>query len=175
MDEKIRTLFLWLVLISLVLALSCARTHRLLPVLQEAPLLAESDSEQDDLQKAYTSYALACLAEIDGRYPEAEALLREALQRDEKSPYLVLKLSEILAKSGSMQDALSEAQRAVNLDPSDLMAREFLAQLYSQLQQFELAISQYREILARDPDNKDVRLQLVTLLIRSKDYEGALD
>jgi tetratricopeptide (TPR) repeat protein len=176
MNEKIRTLFLWLVLISLVLALSCARTERLLPVLQEAPPpLMESDTEQDDLQKAYASYALACLAEIDGRYPEAEDLLREALQRDKSSPYLVLKLSEILAKSGSMQDALAEAQRAVSLDPGDPMAREFLAQLYSQLQEFELAIAQYRKILSGDPDNKDVRLQLVTLLIRSKDYEGALD
>jgi tetratricopeptide (TPR) repeat protein len=175
MNEKIRTLFLWLVLISLVLALSCARTERLLPVLQEAPLPAESSSEQDELQKAYTSYVLACLAEIDGRYPEAEDLLREALQWDEKSAYLVLKLSEILAKRDSIQDALAAAQRAVNLDPSDPTARVFLAQLYSQLQEFELAISEYRVILARDPDNKDVRLQLVTLLIRSKDYEGALD
>jgi len=175
MNEKIRTLCLWLMLIPMVLALSCVRIERLLPVQQEAPLLAESDSEQDDLQKAYTSYALACLAEIDGRYPEAESLLREALQRDKDSPYLVLKLSEFLAKRGSMQDALAAAQRAVSLDPSDLMARGFLAQLYSQLQEFELAISQYREILARDPDNKDVRLQLVTLLIRSKDYEAALN
>jgi tetratricopeptide (TPR) repeat protein len=173
--ERIRTLFLWLVLIALVLALSCTRTERLLPALQEAPLLAESNGEQDELQKAYASYVLACLAEIDGRYPEAEDLLREALQRDENSPYLVLKLSEILAKRGSMQDALAAAQRAVNLDPSDPAARVFLAQLYSQLQEFELAISQYREILSRDPGNKDVRLQLVTLLIRSKDYEGALD
>ena len=175
MNERIRTLFLWLVPIALVLALSCAGAHRVLPELQEAPPLMESDTEQDDLQEAYTSYALACLAEIDGRYPEAEALLRKALQRDENSPYLVLKLSEILAKRGSMKDALAAAQRAVSLDPSDLMARGFLSQLYSQLQKFELAVSQYRIILARDPDNKDVRLQLVTLLIRSKDYQGALD
>ena len=175
MNEKMKTLCVWLMLIPMVLALSCVRIERLLPVEQEAPLSAGPDKEQDDLRKAYTSYALACLAEIDGRYPEAESLLREALQRDKDSPYLVLKLSEILAKRGSMQDALAAAQRAVNLDPSDLMARGFLAQLYSQLQEFELAISQYREILANDPDNKDVRLQLVTLLIRSKDYEAALD
>lgn len=175
MNEKMKTLCVWLMLIPMVLALSCVRIERLLPVEQEAPLSAGPDKEQDDLRKAYTSYALACLAEIDGRYPEAESLLREALQRDKDSPYLVLKLSEILAKRGSMQDALAAAQRAVSLDPNDLMARGFLAQLYSQLQEFELAISQYREILANDPDNKDVRLQLVTLLIRSKDYEAALD
>ena len=175
MNEKMKTLCVWLMLIPMVLALSCVRIERLLPGEQEAPLSAGPDKEQDDLRKAYTSYALACLAEIDGRYPEAESLLREALQRDKDSPYLVLKLSEILAKRGSMQDALAAAQRAVSLDPNDLMARGFLAQLYSQLQEFELAISQYREILANDPDNKDVRLQLVTLLIRSKDYEAALD
>jgi len=175
MNERIRTLFLWLVPIFLVFALSCAGTERLLPALQEAPLLAESDTEEDELQEAYTSYVLACLAEIDGRYPEAEDLLREALQRDENSAYLVLKLSEILAKRGSTEDALAAAQRAVSLDPGDLMARGFLAQLYSQLQKFELAISQYRVILARDPDNKEARLQLATLLIRSKDYQGALN
>ena len=175
MNEKMKTLCLRLMLIPMVLALSCVCIERLLPVQQEAPPLAEPDIEQDDLQNAYTSYALACLAEIDGKYPEAESLLREALEQDKDSPYLLLRLSEILAKRGSTQDALAAAQRAVSLDPSDLRARGFLAQLYSQLQEFELAISQYREFLDLDPDNKDIRLQLAALLIRSRDHEAALD
>ena len=175
MNEKIGTLCLRLMLITAVLAPSCVRIESPLPVQQEAPLLKGSHNEQDNLQNAYTSYAFACLAEIDGKYSEAESLLREALQQDEDDPYLLLRLSEILAKQGSTQDALEVAQRAVLLDPSDLRARGFLAQLYSQLQEFERAISQYREILERDPNNKGMRLQLVTLLIRSKDYEAALD
>ena len=175
MNEKTGALCLWLMLIPLVFAHSCARIEGSLPVQHEAPLLPGSERVQDDLQNAYTSYALACLAEIDGKYPEAESFLRQALERDQGAPYLLLRLSEILAKQGSTQDALAEAQRAVRLDPSDLRARGFLAQLYSQLQEFELAISQYREILDRDPNNKDVRLQLVTLLIRAKDYQAALD
>jgi tetratricopeptide (TPR) repeat protein len=175
MNEKTGTLCLWLMLIPMVLAYSCVWIESPLTVQQEAPVVPGSESEQDDLQNAYTSYALACLAEIDGKYPEAESLLREALERDEDAPYLLLRLSEILAKRGSTQDALEAAQRAVRLDPSDLRARGFLAQLHSQLQEFELAISQYREILDRDPTSKDMRLQLVTLLIRSKDYQAALD
>ncbi len=175
MNEKRGALCLWLMLVPMVFAHSCVRIESSLPVQHEASLLPGSDREQDDLQNAYTSYALACLAEIDGKYPEAESFVREALERDQAAPYLLLRLSEILAKQGSTQDALAEVQRAVRLDPSDLRARGFLAQLYSQLQEFELAISQYREILDRDPNSKDVRLQLVTLLIRSKDYQAALD
>jgi hypothetical protein len=74
MNEKIGTVCLWLMLIPMVLAHSCVWIERSLPVQQEAALLPGSDGEQDDLQNAYTSYALACLAEIDGRYPEAERL-----------------------------------------------------------------------------------------------------
>ncbi|GAI43983.1 unnamed protein product, partial [marine sediment metagenome] len=97
------------------------------------------------------------------------------LKNDEDSPYLLMKLSRVLVENGKMEDALHFAQKTVDLAPDDLKAREFLAEIYSQLKKFDLAISQYREILEKDPGNREVRLHLSTLFIRLKKYDLALN
>jgi len=158
----------------LSLALGCGAMETRVPVSQEAIRVAKVESTADGIQRAYQDYAFACLAMIDGNYQEAEAYIREALQEDPNSPYLLLKLSQVMAEDGRPEEALSSAQRSVDLAPEDLAARSFLAELYSKLQQFGPAAAQYREILKQDPDNSDARLQLATGFLRSKQYGAAL-
>ena len=161
-------------LLVLSLALGCGAMETRVPVSQEAIRVAKVESTADGIQRAYQDYAFACLAMIDGNYQEAEAYIREALQEDPDSPYLLLKLSQVMAEDGRPEEALSSAQRSVDLAPEDLAARSFLAELYSKLQQFGPAAAQYREILKQDPDNSDARLQLATGFLRSKQYGAAL-
>jgi tetratricopeptide (TPR) repeat protein len=161
-------------LLVLSLALGCGAMETRVPVSQEAIRVAKVESTADGIQRAYQDYAFACLAMIDGNYQEAEAYIREALQEDPDSPYLLLKLSQVMAEDGRPEQALSSAQRSVDLAPEDLAARRFLAELYSKLQQFGPAAAQYREILKQDPDNSDARLQLATGFLRSKQYGAAL-
>ncbi len=128
----------------------------------------------DALQHAYQSYALACIAILNGDYKEGEIQLKEALKDDEHSAYLLMKLSQVLLEQGKGEEALGFAQKAAITNPGDMDAKKLLAGIYSQLQRFQQAISQYREILEGDPKNTEARLQLATLFIRLKDFDSAL-
>ena len=174
MSKKQRAISCWLVLFLVTPVLSCVAVERDFPQNQAiGPSGGLARPGDDALQYAYQSYALACLAILDGDYGQAESYLKEALTRDERSPYLLMKLSHVLFKQGKGEEALRFARKATSIDPDDMDAKKLLAGIYSQLQKFELAISEYREILEDDPKNNEVRLQLSTLFIRLKDLDAA--
>jgi tetratricopeptide (TPR) repeat protein len=173
MNKTVGIVSIWFLLFFVAFALSCGSMERRLPSEQGA--IEKAEMKGDSFQHAYENYAFACLAIINGNYQDAEIYLKEALEHDKDSPYLLLKLSQVLVKNGRLEDALAIAQRLVGLASGDLAAQTLLAEIYSKLQEFDLAIAQCREILAQDPDNKDVRLQLSTLFIRLKKYNAALE
>ena len=175
MNKGFKKISIWLVFFLIVLAISCTGGDKRLPSNQGPILSGETDSNRDLIQFAYQNYAFACIAIANGNYEEAEIYLKEALENDKDSPYLLMKSSQVLVKNGKMEEALLFAQKTVDLTPDDLEAREFLAKIYSRLKKYDLAISQYREILKRDPGNKEVRLHLTALFIRLKEYGPALD
>jgi tetratricopeptide (TPR) repeat protein len=175
MNKGFKKISIWLVFFLIVLAISCMGGDKRLPSNQGPILSGETNNNRDLIQFAYQNYAFACIAIANGNYEEAEIYLKEALENDKDSPYLLMKSSQVLAKNGKMEEALPFAQKTVDLTPDDQKAREFLAKIYSRLKKYDLAISQYRDILKRDPGNKEVRLHLTTLFIRLKEYDTALD
>jgi tetratricopeptide (TPR) repeat protein len=177
MSKKLRAISSWLLLFLVTPVLSCVAVEWDLSQYQEAihPSGGIAPQEDDAIQHAYQSYALACIAILNGDYEEGEIHLKEALKSDEHSPYLLMKLSHVLLEQGKREEALHFAQKAIHTNPEDMDTKKFLAGIYSQLQKFELAISQYREILEADPKNKEARLQLSTLFIRLKDFDSALE
>ena len=156
------------------LALSCVGMEKTIPAKQEASVSAEAQEAEDSVKVAYQNYILASIALLNGDFEEAEGYLGEALKWDEDSPYLLLKLIQVLVGNGKTQEALSLAEKAVALTPDDVTARGMLAGIYSRLSRFDPAISQYREILAKNPKNKEARLNLSTVYIRLKKYDDAL-
>jgi len=175
MNKEFKKISIWSLFFLIVLALSCMGGEKKFLSNQSPVLLGETKNKRDLLQLAYQHYAFACMAIGNGDYEEAEVYLKEALKNDRDSPYLLMKLSQVLVGNGKAEEALLFAQKTVELTPHDLKAREFLAKVYSRLKKFDLAISQYREILKKDPGSKDVGLHLSTLLIRVKEYGPALD
>ena len=175
MNKEFKKISIWSLFFLIVLALSCMGGEKEFLSNQSPILLGETSNKGDLLQLAYQHYAFACMAIGNGDYEEAEVYLKEALKNDRDSPYLLMKLSQVLVGNGKAEEALLFAQKTVELTPHDLKAREFLAKVYSRLKKFDLAISQYREILKKDPGSKDVGLHLSTLLIRVKEYGPALD
>ncbi len=175
MNKEFKKISIWSLFFLIVLALSCMGGEKKFLSNQSPVLLGETSDKGDLLQLAYQHYAFACMAIGNGDYEEAEVYLKEALKNDRDSPYLLMKLSQVLVGNGKAEEALLFAQKTVELTPHDLKAREFLAKVYSRLKKFDLAISQYREILKKDPGSKDVGLHLSTLLIRVKEYGPALD
>jgi len=159
----------------MALALSCVGVEEKFPLKQDIIISRESSNKKDFSHYAYQNYAFACIAITNGDYEDAEIYLKEALKHDKGSPYLLMKLSEILVENGKMEDALHFAKKTVDLTPDDSKAREFLAEIYSQLKKYDLAIFQYMEILKKDPHNREARLYLSTLYIRLKNYDHALN
>jgi len=175
MNKELKKIPIWSLFFLIVLGLSCVQAEKRFSS-EQGPLPSEEiNSRRDPIQYAYQNYAFACIAIANGNYEEAEIYLKEALKNDKDSPYLLMKLSQVLVENGKAEDALLFAKKTVDLTPDDLKAREFLAEIYSQLKKFDLAISQYRRILKKDPRNREARLHLSTLLIRLKEYDPALD
>ena len=73
---------------------------------------------------------VADLARSEGRLADAAAAYQRAVAKDEESAYLHRKAAESLAMTNHMQDALTHANRAFELEPDDQPTRIFLGQLY---------------------------------------------
>jgi predicted Zn-dependent protease len=151
MNKAIKKISIWSLFFLIVLALSCVGIEEKFPSKQDSIISGEIASKKDLIQYAYQDYAFASIAIENGNFKDAEIYLREALKNDEDSPYLLMKLSQVLVENSKMEDALHFAQKTVDLTPDDLQAQEFLAEIYSQLKKFDLAITQYRAILKKDP------------------------
>ena len=175
MNKAIKELSILSLSLLIALALSCVGVEEKFHI-KQGPIIAKDVSDKKDFpHHAYQNYAFACIAITNGDYEDAEIHLKEALKHDKDSPYLLMKLSEILVENGKIEDALHFAKKTVDLTPDDSKAREFLAEIYSRLKKDDLAISQYREILKKDPHNREAGLYLSTLYIRLKQYDHALN
>jgi tetratricopeptide (TPR) repeat protein len=175
MNKKLKAICFWSLFFFVTPLLSCVEVERDYFQSQALNLSGGTARQEDDaFRYAYQSYALACIAIMDGDYEQGEIHLKEAFKNDEHSLYLSMKVSHVLLKQGKEEEALGFAQKAVQDHPRDIDAKQFLAELYSQLQRFESAVSQYQEILVNDPGNKEARLQLSTLFIRLNDFDSAL-
>jgi tetratricopeptide (TPR) repeat protein len=175
MNKAIKKISILSLCVSMALALSCVGVEEKFPSKQDVILSGKISDKKDFPHYAYQNYALACIAITNGDYNDAEIYLKEALKHDKDSPYLLMKLSEVLVENGKTEDALHFAKKTVDITPDDSKAREFLAEIYSQLKKYDLAISQYRVILKKDPHNREARLYLSTLYIRLKNYDHALN
>ena len=63
--------------------------------------------------------------------------------------------------------------QAVNLDPSSILALSSRGNLALNLRQYDLALADFRRVVALDPDNKQGHLSLAQLFRRSGDREKA--
>lgn len=160
-------------LIPLFIILSCSNIEEKTYSIKDRKPAERADT--NDLHYAYKDYILACLALNNGRFNDAENYLKDAVQHDRDSGYLLAKLANLLAESGKAEEGLSYAERAVRVEPDNTIFRGVLADIYSQLEKFNLAVSQYREILLREPENKDVRLNLAAHLMGLKKFDAALE
>jgi tetratricopeptide (TPR) repeat protein len=175
MTKKLKAISFWLLLFLVAPVLSCVAVERDSVQSPAMDLRGGIARQEDDaLRYAYQSYALACLAILNGDYEKGESHLKEALKSDEHSSYLLKKVSHVLLEQGKGEEALRFAQKAVEDHPVDREAKMILAGMYSRLEMFEMAVSQYRQILKGDPENKEARLQLSTVSVRLKDFDSAL-
>ncbi len=173
MNKKFKNLPIYLSLLVMLIVISCSGVEK---KPSSAKNYASTETpEKDHLYHAYKNYTLACIALNNDCYDEAEIYLKDAIQHDQGSAYLLTKLAYVLVENGKVEESLNHAERAVDIEPDNLRFRELLADVYSQLERFDSAVSQYRKILSKDPSNKDIRLYLIAHLIRLEKFNTALE
>jgi protein O-mannosyl-transferase len=108
--------------------------------------------------KAVTNYVMEL--GYAGKIDQAERLGRAALQRwpDEKEPHRCM--SMVLLARGQTAQALSEAQAAVNIDPSDEWCRVMLGRCLELSGRHADAAQQYATALSINPNDLDARAGL---------------
>ena len=124
--------------------------------------------------RAMYLYSRARLAGIEGDYPAALNLLRDAIELDPDSAFLLVSLAEIKFKIGQIQEALEYIDRAIKLDPSYrepyLMAGSVMAAAGKDSE----AVGYLRKAVELDPAKEDAYLQLAVSLTRLFEYEEAV-
>ena len=73
----------------------------------------------DRLGESYYHFSVAQMHARAGRMPEAIAQLREAIKRDPKTAALWTQLAQWLARTNQPAEAITAAQKAVELEPDN--------------------------------------------------------
>ena len=92
----------------------------------------------------------AAVAMNDGRFEDAEAIIKARLAQDPDDPPAIRLLGEIRWRQGDMTEALALVERAVQVAPGFDLARDFLARLLIQTNRLTEAL-EHAEILSGSP------------------------
>jgi serine/threonine protein kinase/Tfp pilus assembly protein PilF len=122
----------------------------------------------DGLAEAHTSLAGSNADAWD--WSGAEREFRRAIQLNPNYATAHHWYSDLLAKTGRLEEALAEAKRAVALDPLSLPINRDLAEIYAFLGQDDTAIDQYRKTLQMEPSFASARGYLAVLLLAKGRY-----
>lgn len=134
----------------------------------------QSGSVNDGKSRALYLYSRARLATLEGDYPAALDLLRDAIGQDPNSAFLYTSLAEVKIKIGQIPEALEYIDKAIKLDPSYrepyLMAGSIMAASGKDSE----ATAYLRKAVQLDPSKEDAYLHLAVSLTRLFEYEEAV-
>ena len=97
-----------------------------------------------------------------GRPVEAIGRLREAV-RTEPTAHIYSQIGMIYAKQSEWAQALEALEQAEKLDPGFTMTYIYRGQIFERTNHLEDAIEQFQKALQHDPDNQQVRQELLRL------------
>jgi len=134
-----------------------------------------STSSHDGKTRAMYLYSRVRLAELEGDYPAALNILRDALALDPSSAFLHSAMAEIKLKIGQAPEAMEYISKAIKLDPAYrppyLMAGSVMAAAGKNSE----AVVYLRKAVQLDPAKEDAYLQLAISLTHLFEYEEAVN
>jgi len=144
--------------------------------------LGQADKAKAELQAAYrlNPKDLNVLAALGSRYvadsdfPQAEEMLKQAVQLAPNSDSLHQRLSYIYSKSGNGTAALHEAQQAARLNPKSVTAILNLGSIALMNGDRTQALKTYQQALQLEPNNPDAHFFLSKLYEAAGDWKRAL-
>lgn len=104
---------------------------------------------------------IATSHKIEGRYDEAEEILRAILEEAPDHPQARREYGLVLGFTGRFDDSIEELRRAVELDPNYLEARNDLGMSYAMLGMMDEARAEFETVLEMDPTNAMALRQIV--------------
>jgi tetratricopeptide (TPR) repeat protein len=133
-------------------------------------------------QKAPASYRVnqisAEIFEVQGRYPEAVAEYRKAIQKNPSAINLHFRLGRALLMQSHSPDALNEARKEfdaeLKLNPSDAVAEYEVGQILIAENKPEEAAPRFERALALSPDFTEALLALAKERANRKRYDDAI-
>jgi len=148
-------------------------------MLKKEPLTEQPEevlqvTERDQLQQAYQNFTMASIALTQGDPGEARTYLESAIQKDPDSAYLHQRMALLLKELGEYPQALVHAQKALDLNPTDVATITLAGDLYALIGKDDLAVENYRKVLEMEPENQRIRLLLTTILVRDRQLLEAL-
>ncbi len=89
-----------------------------------------------------------------GRLDEAATAYERALAASPESGFLYRELAMVEQRRGRLEPALAHAQKAIELDPSDVRARVLAGEVLESQRQFTAAIAEYEAAAAVEPSDE---------------------
>jgi tetratricopeptide (TPR) repeat protein len=137
--------------------------------------MRQHDSIHDKKSRALYIYSRARLAGLEGDYPAALNLLRDAIELDPDSAFLYTSMAEFKLKIGQVQEAMEYINKAIELDPAYRPPYLIAGALMAATGKDAEAAVYLRTAIKLDPSKEDAYLQLVISLTHLYEYEESVN
>ena len=132
------------------------------------------DDELERTSQAIHHYLLGQLQydkqEFEGALKHFESASRLI---DSPAPHLHGKLAELFLRSGDLEKALSEVEKAKQQNPDDINISLLHAGVLETMERYEEAEPIYRQLIKANPDSLDAYLLLSSLYLKKGEYSSA--
>ncbi len=105
---------------------------------------------------------------------DAEAIVRELVDKDPKAPHAYALLAGFDLSRGDYENAEHAALKAIDIDGEDFMAHRCLGYIYERIGAVEKAITEFGRAVELYPRAADVWVKLSHLYAKQKDREGSI-
>jgi tetratricopeptide (TPR) repeat protein len=120
-------------------------------------------------------FVRAKLEMAEGRYPDAVATMRRALDARPEWAHGHFMLGSALFAAGDRAGARPELTRALEIDASLVEARRVLSQVHAALGDHELAVEEGERVLGQRPGDAKLRIVVAQSLVRQSRFEPGLE
>ena len=139
--------------------------------------------DKPDQSEAYYHFILGALKERSRDYSAAIEEYREALQYDPKASDIFARLSDLYIQTNRLQDAMKDAQKAIEQNADNKEAHRMLGQVYMEKayenpynqEAVQTAIREFQEVLRIDPEDESALLSLSQLRLQNNQPQQAID
>jgi Flp pilus assembly protein TadD len=111
----------------------------------------------------------------EGKFADAVPIYRELVRALPTNPGLVMNLGFALDYSGHKREALSEFQKALQLDPGNAVAMLFLGTTYLELGDAARALNPLEKAVSLNPNEPDAQEALAETCLALKKFERAAE